>query len=49
MNGKCFFVVGIIILAFIICINADIGSLGMGLLLIGSVILGCIILMKSSK
>ena len=49
MTGKCILVVGIIILAFIICINADMGPLGMALLLIGSVVLGCIILMKSSK
>lgn len=49
MTGKCILVVGIIILAFIICLNADMGPLGMALLLIGSVVLGCIILMKSSK
>ncbi len=49
MTGKCILVVGIIILAFIICLNADIGPLGMALLLIGSVVLGCIILMKNSK
>ena len=49
MTGKCILVVGIIILTFIICLNADIGPLGMALLLIGSVVLGCIILMKSSK
>jgi len=49
MTGKCVLVVGIIVLAFIICLNADIGPLGMAMLLIGSVVLGCIILMKSSK
>ena len=49
MTGKCILVVGIIILAFIICLNADMGPLGMALLLIGSVVLGCIILMKNSK
>lgn len=49
MTGKCFLVVGIIILAFIICLNTDIGPLGMALLLIGSVVFGCIILMKNSK
>ena len=46
---KCILVVGIIILAFIICLNADIGKLGMALLLIGSVILGYVILCKTNK
>ena len=49
MTGKSVIVVGIIILAFIICLNTDIGPLGMALLLIGSVVLGYIILMKNSK
>lgn len=49
MTGKCVLVIGIIILAFIICLNADIGPLGMALLLIGSVVLGCILLMRGSK
>ena len=46
---KCILVVGIIIFTFIICLNADIGPLGMALLLLGSVAIGVFLLCKSSK
>ena len=43
---KSILVVGLCLGAFAICLTGEIGKLGMGLLLIGAVVLGCFIIMK---
>ena len=43
---KSLLVVGLCVGAFAICLTSEIGKLGMGLLLIGAVVLGCFIIMK---
>ena len=43
---KSLLVVGLCVGAFAICLTGEIGKLGMGLLLIGAVVLGCFIIMK---